>query len=99
MTIVADPAPAFEPSELSTERLEEEICELASHLAVGECRWLLLIAEVPAARGVGSELGDAVACALVVVEVRAVDVGRPPPRDRGPPPPGATAHHRGVLSR
>lgn len=32
-------------AELPLERLEAEICELASHLAAGECRWLLLLSE------------------------------------------------------
>ena len=31
--------------ELPLERLEAEICELAGHLAAGECRWLLLLSE------------------------------------------------------
>ncbi len=32
-------------AELPLERLEAEICELAGHLAAGECRWLLLLSE------------------------------------------------------
>ncbi|MCA1842934.1 MAG: HNH endonuclease, partial [Actinobacteria bacterium] len=32
-------------NELPLERLEAEICELAGHLAAGECRWLLLLSE------------------------------------------------------
>lgn len=32
-------------TELPIERLEAEICELAGHLAAGECRWLLLLTE------------------------------------------------------
>ena len=31
--------------EMPLERLEAEICELAGHLAAGECRWLLLLNE------------------------------------------------------
>jgi hypothetical protein len=31
--------------EMPLERLEVEICELAGHLAAGECRWLLLLSE------------------------------------------------------
>ena len=31
--------------EMPLERLEAEICELAGHLAAGECRWLLLLSE------------------------------------------------------
>ena len=31
--------------EIPLERLEAEICELAGHLAAGECRWLLLLSE------------------------------------------------------
>jgi len=34
-----------EPIEVPLERLEAEICELAGHLAAGECRWLLLLSE------------------------------------------------------
>jgi hypothetical protein len=34
-----------ESGELPLERLEAEICELAGHLAAGECRWLLLLSE------------------------------------------------------
>jgi uncharacterized protein DUF222 len=34
-----------ESIELPLERLEAEICELAGHLAAGECRWLLLLSE------------------------------------------------------
>src|SRR5581483_3687189 len=32
-------------AEMPLERLEAEICELAGHLAAGECRWLLLLSE------------------------------------------------------
>src|SRR5438093_13681167 len=32
-------------AEVPLERLEAEICELAGHLAAGECRWLLLLSE------------------------------------------------------
>jgi hypothetical protein len=38
-------APEGESAELPLERLEAEICELAGHLAAGECRWLLLLSE------------------------------------------------------
>jgi hypothetical protein len=31
--------------EMPLDRLEAEICELAGHLAAGECRWLLLLNE------------------------------------------------------
>jgi hypothetical protein len=34
-----------EDDEIPLERLEAEICELAGHLAAGECRWLLLLSE------------------------------------------------------
>jgi Domain of unknown function (DUF222)/HNH endonuclease len=35
--------PPEEPTSL--DELEQEICELAAHIAVAECRWLLLVAE------------------------------------------------------
>ena len=46
----SDPAPSPAPpppvdTGLSTEQLECEICELSAHMAVGMCRWLLLVAE------------------------------------------------------
>ncbi|MEW6476250.1 MAG: DUF222 domain-containing protein [Actinomycetota bacterium] len=37
--------------EIPLERLEEEICELAGHLAAGECRWLLLLSEFDRRKG------------------------------------------------
>ena len=45
--VVSDGARAGEDAagEMPLERLEAEICELAGHLAAGECRWLLLLSE------------------------------------------------------
>ncbi len=34
-----------EPSAISLEQLEREICQLAGHIAAATCRWLLLVAE------------------------------------------------------
>ena len=42
---VTDAAPIADGDEVPLERLEAEICELAGHLAAGECRWLLLLRE------------------------------------------------------
>src|SRR5688572_8684863 len=42
---VPDAAPIAGGDEVPLERLEAEICELAGHLAAGECRWLLLLSE------------------------------------------------------
>ena len=42
---VAGAAPIADGDEVSLARLEAEICELAGHLAAGECRWLLLLSE------------------------------------------------------
>ena len=39
------------PPRRSLERLEQEICELAAHLAAATCRWLLLVAEFDERRG------------------------------------------------
>jgi hypothetical protein len=44
------------PEQRSLEQLENEICELAAHLAAATCRWLLLIAEFDA-RGGWAEWG------------------------------------------
>ena len=38
-----DTAAIAAETEMPLERLEAEICELAGHLAAGECRWLLLL--------------------------------------------------------
>ena len=40
-----DTAAVAPEAEMPLERLEAEICELAGHLAAGECRWLLLLSE------------------------------------------------------
>ena len=42
------------PDTMPLERLEAEITDLAGHLAAGECRWLLLIAEYDRRAGWGS---------------------------------------------
>lgn len=42
---VTDVAAIADGDEVPLERLEAEICELAGHLAAGECRWLLLLSE------------------------------------------------------
>lgn len=42
---VSDSAVCGAGDELPPGRLEAEICELAGHLAAGECRWLLLLGE------------------------------------------------------
>ena len=39
------------PESMPLERIEAEITELAGHLAAGECRWLLLVAEFDERRG------------------------------------------------
>ena len=47
-TLVAGGAATQVPAvdgEMPLDRLEAEICELAGHLAAGECRWLLLLGE------------------------------------------------------
>ena len=42
---VGGSAVAESETEMPLARLEAEICELAGHLAAGECRWLLLLSE------------------------------------------------------
>jgi hypothetical protein len=46
------PSPADGPGDaLSLEELEQQICELAGHIAAATCRWLLLLAEFDERRG------------------------------------------------
>ncbi|HET9769720.1 MAG TPA: DUF222 domain-containing protein [Acidimicrobiia bacterium] len=42
---VVDSVEIRDGDEVPLERLEAEICELAGHLAAGECRWLLMLSE------------------------------------------------------
>jgi hypothetical protein len=49
--VVPDPVPL---DEVPLERLESEITELAAHIAAGDCRWLLLVAEFDRRQGWGT---------------------------------------------
>jgi hypothetical protein len=49
----APPKPAADPAELKTERLEHELCSLASHLTAGMARWIALVDEYDRRQGWG----------------------------------------------
>lgn len=54
---------------LSLERLEAEIGELAAHIQAATCRWLLMVAELDPARGVG-RVGVSLLCGVALASLR-----------------------------
>ena len=65
-----------DPAPVPLERLEAQICELAGHLTAATCRFLVLLADFDARRGLG-QLGHEQLRGVAVVEVP--DVVRVPP--------------------